>query len=292
MFKFWNGKGEPLKRFSPSDARVLIVDDSESDAHLEMASLRGYGVKHIGWVKTAEAALDELSSAKWDVVMIDYRLPGFDGLELVQSVQESYPEIAAIMVTGQGSEHVAVEAMKLGARDYLTKDDFLGGQLMACLQRALRSAAASEEASLEEDAKAADWRQSSLAESRWLTKALSSRYSTDRSGSDLLQRMSDGFPALIDGFEEYLVQLWRDFPDAQLGAEEAVVSLVRESGLSPRELAAAYELVVSRVAAEAGMGEAEPGCQPLLGLAFLTLRLAEEYQMQISMGDLGQERSA
>ena len=73
--------------------------------------------------QTAAQALEILAREPIDVVLTEYRLPDADGLGLVASITARHPEVATILVTSQGSETVAANALKFGARDYLVKSE-------------------------------------------------------------------------------------------------------------------------------------------------------------------------
>lgn len=111
---------------NPTPRTILIVDDSPEDRELYRRYLRrdeeySYTV--------LEATLGRQGLELWqqhpvDVVLLDYRLPDLDGLEFLAQVQSSLsqPYLPVIMVTGQGNEVIAVQAMKAGAQDYLVKE--------------------------------------------------------------------------------------------------------------------------------------------------------------------------
>ncbi len=104
---------------------VLIVEDEAILAknmrlYLERA---GYDVRAEG---DAEAARERIRDFHPDVVLLDYQLPGQNGLEFLAWLQEEAPGIPVIMLTGQASVEMAVTAMKLGAADFLTKPVVLG----------------------------------------------------------------------------------------------------------------------------------------------------------------------
>lgn len=119
---------------------VLIVDDDPVFAHFVrqlLLSLRDQLPCETKWVDTAEKALVELAHTAYELVLLDYHLPAADGLEMLARIRELPEEQpAVIMLTGSGSESVAVEAMKRGARDYLIKADLD----VVPLTRALRNA--------------------------------------------------------------------------------------------------------------------------------------------------------
>src|SRR5262249_10524323 len=103
-----------------SKARVLIVDDEKSMRDLLSITLEKEGYD----VETAaggELAIEMLHREMVDAVITDLRMPKVDGLQVLRAAKESSPDIAVIVVTAVASTETAVEAMKLGAYDYLTK---------------------------------------------------------------------------------------------------------------------------------------------------------------------------
>jgi DNA-binding NtrC family response regulator len=103
-----------------STATILVVDDERTLARAIKAYLEeaGYEVEVAG---EAESALPLLASLAPDVVITDVRLPGMDGITLLKKVREFDPGIAVVVMTAHGSIEGAVEAVKLGAFDYLKK---------------------------------------------------------------------------------------------------------------------------------------------------------------------------
>jgi DNA-binding NtrC family response regulator len=99
---------------------ILIVEDEVNirSALVTMLEKLGYEVQGAG---TAEEALSLLTHAKMDLVMTDLRMPGLDGMEFLRQMKERWPETEAIIITAFGSIDTAVEAMRLGAYDYLIK---------------------------------------------------------------------------------------------------------------------------------------------------------------------------
>lgn len=120
--------------------KILIVDDSETDRatyrrYLERSQVFGCSIME---GDCGEAGLEIFAEHQPDVVLLDYLLPDLDGLEFLQSMpvaQAAMP--AVIMLTGQGNEQVAVEAMKRGAQDYLIKGKLTLEQLEQTIRRSL-----------------------------------------------------------------------------------------------------------------------------------------------------------
>ncbi len=100
--------------------RILIVDDEKS----QREQLSGFLKKQGFNVTTAESGMEAISLCKdksFEVALIDLKMPGMDGIELLKKLKESNPEIQVIMMTAYGSVDTAVDAMKLGAYHYVNK---------------------------------------------------------------------------------------------------------------------------------------------------------------------------
>lgn len=119
--------------------RVLVVEDSENDTLLIVDELRrgGYAPLHqrVENREQMEAALDR---QEWDVIIADYRLPDFDGLEALEIASPRCDSCPFIIVSGQISEDTAVSAMRAGATDYVLKNNL--ARLVPAVERELREA--------------------------------------------------------------------------------------------------------------------------------------------------------
>lgn len=103
--------------------RILLLEDSALDAELVTEALSSAGLL----VSVERVVLEEefaraLRDRPWDLVLADYLLPGFDGLNALALVRECFPELPFVFVSGALGEEVAVEALKRGATDYVLKD--------------------------------------------------------------------------------------------------------------------------------------------------------------------------
>jgi PAS domain S-box-containing protein len=103
--------------------RVLLVEDDEEDYVLTRKLLKDNATTtfEVTWAQTFEEALAELEHP-YDACLVDYRLGAHDGLELLLAAQERGFSAPLILLTGQGDHDIDVQAMKLGAADYLVKD--------------------------------------------------------------------------------------------------------------------------------------------------------------------------
>jgi len=101
--------------------RVLIVDDEEVICKYLRRALRKSLGCETSYCLSGPAALEELAKSPYSVVATDLRMPGMDGLELLERIRREHPEVSVVMMTAHGSLETAVRAMKLGASDYVTK---------------------------------------------------------------------------------------------------------------------------------------------------------------------------
>jgi len=116
---------------------ILVVDDEQlfATSMAQFLTRHGYVVN----VNTlGEVALNTIEEEPPDLVLLDYRLPRMDGLKVLQKIKETHPEILVIMMTAYGSVEGAVEAMKLGAFDYVSKPIDLE-ELRLVIEKALES---------------------------------------------------------------------------------------------------------------------------------------------------------
>jgi two-component system response regulator HydG len=102
--------------------RVLLIEDNADAARLLAGALRdGPEPCEVSAALSAHAGLAHLAEHAVDCVLLDYRLPDADGLECLRRIRHDHPDVPVVLVTGAGSEEIAVEAMKLGASDYVVK---------------------------------------------------------------------------------------------------------------------------------------------------------------------------
>ena len=119
--------------------RVLLVEDSENDAELLLRHLQrsGYAVTS-SRVDTEQTMLGAIEAEPWEVIISDFIVPGFGGLEALDALKKKGLDLPFIIVSGQIGEDIAVKAMKAGAYDYVMKDSL--ARLVPAVERALREA--------------------------------------------------------------------------------------------------------------------------------------------------------
>ncbi len=118
--------------------RILVVDDKEMmrDSVATTLSRKGYGVVT---ASSGKDAIDRLSKRSVDVVVTDLQMPEMDGLDLLAAIREQDEQLPVVLMTAYGSIETAVQAMKNGAYDYITKP-FSGDVLLVAIARALEHA--------------------------------------------------------------------------------------------------------------------------------------------------------
>jgi len=105
---------------SETQRKVLIVDDEETIRELLKQTLEEVGYSVITATNGLEA-LEQVSLLEVNVVLLDIKMPGMSGMEVLAKLTADWPETCVIMVTGVADMQTAIEAMKLGAYDYLVK---------------------------------------------------------------------------------------------------------------------------------------------------------------------------
>ena len=105
---------------TPRTTSLLIVDDEHSVRDSLMHWFRKDGYR-VGTAANATLALQSMDEAAYDIVLLDIRMPGMDGMELLARIRAANPQVVVIMMTAFASVETAVRALKQGAFDYVTK---------------------------------------------------------------------------------------------------------------------------------------------------------------------------
>lgn len=122
--------------------RLLIVDDDEDDFFLTSDYLKDIRNKHfdITWASSFGEGIKTLTQAKFDLCFFDFLLGAKTGIDLLQEAIKSGVSCPIVLLTGRGDQKVDVEAMRLGAMDYLVKSDLDSEKLDRCIRYALERA--------------------------------------------------------------------------------------------------------------------------------------------------------
>ena len=133
-----------------SPLRILQLEDDPRDAELveERLSLDGNACE-VTRVETEADFIASLEAGGFDVILADYSLPSFDGVSALKLARQNCPDVPFIFVAGTLGEDVAIEALKIGATDYVSKTGL--SRLVSSVKRALREAQERRELSRAED---------------------------------------------------------------------------------------------------------------------------------------------
>src|SRR5215475_7719041 len=115
-------KSAPVSSLIPN---ILVVDD-DSGIRSQLVRLYTHSGYTVVPVPSAEDALKQLADGNIDFVITDIKLPGMDGVELVAHMQENYPDVPVIAITGYSNIETAINVLKRGACDFVVKPFDLG----------------------------------------------------------------------------------------------------------------------------------------------------------------------
>ncbi|RMG87639.1 MAG: response regulator, partial [Chloroflexi bacterium] len=104
-----------------SSTRVLHIEDDPGIARLVEKRLKRLRYE-VSTACDGESGLEKLQDAHFDIIVMDLQMPGMDGLQVLKRLKNLAPHPPVIMLTGTGNEKAAVQALKLGAADYIVKD--------------------------------------------------------------------------------------------------------------------------------------------------------------------------
>jgi len=170
---------------------ILIVDDNHSFVDLVADSVaRSYPQARIGRATSGEEAIGVLQEESWDVVLLDYRLPDIDGLEVLAEIRKHLIDVGVVMITGEGDEKLAADLFRMGAWDYLVKGSINARAIETSIGQALTRRVLARQHGLAE--RGVD---SSKLEER--SRALDIAYDKLREKKEQLRLLSDSLEATI-----------------------------------------------------------------------------------------------
>jgi putative two-component system response regulator len=121
---------QPERRTCPSGLAVLLVEDDDDHALLVTRALEhALDAPVIARAASVAGAAELVNGSEWSLAIVDHKLPDGVGLQVLDTLRESNPDIPILMLTGQGSEETAIEAFRHGASDYVVK----GGSYLEAL---------------------------------------------------------------------------------------------------------------------------------------------------------------
>jgi len=279
-------------QYDPNSITVLVVEDDRGDLELACRAVLGTGIPRCFTLSTGESALAWLEQHECDIVVFEHNLAGMNGQQFMSLVRQTRPAIKLIATSSNKDPRFAISWVKHGASDYVAKDDFFSSQLGRAVQSCARDLA------MEQDRKATDslagnhyGLDTASSEANWLLKLFRSRFGytiplpVDRENE--LRRWAD----VVQTFHEYLETSLRMFPEVLFRAEDVLVRMILERGLSPRDVVLLYQLALMKLK-ESSRSEQQlnPRVHPGVFLSRVLVRLVEEYQRAMSLD--AQERVA
>jgi len=270
---------------NPKDASVLVVEDNPDDARVIARVLQNFGIRRMTVVSTGEEAVSRLAAAQpWDVVLTDYGLPGMNGLRVLEQFAEVSPQTKVIVMTGLGDEHTAVSAMKLGASDYICKDELLTSGVVTSLQAALRESISARTSRMSLAlAQGADWLSVAEAEADWLMiydvehhgyrKAAPPSFGTEEADLNHVREMLVRYLELSE--HGLVTQTQKE--------EEGLVAAFVARGMSSQAILSLYRSCL-QVMRQGKRFEGQPtAVNPLASFVRLLSSVIDEYQTIVSM---------
>ena len=123
----------------PGETTVLVVDDDAFVLDLLDEFLQDEGYKVIT-ASSGEAAVSQMNTTRADVALVDYKMPGIDGLQTIEKINEIDPDTVTVLVTGFPTLESSIQAIKLGASDYILKP-FKLNEISIAMKKAVRERA-------------------------------------------------------------------------------------------------------------------------------------------------------
>jgi CheY-like chemotaxis protein len=273
-----------LPRYSPKDVVVLLVEGETDDAVVAARALEGMGIVECGFVSTGEAALAWLEARPCDILLFEAELPRMSGLHLLQRAKAAAPALQAIAMSKRADARTAVSLIKHGACDFILKDDYFTSNLITSVQSTLRAKTAVEANHTLQVLQGAESKiEMANAEAMWLLKMFRGRYGYAIPAPAAREEEDQQWSEVVEAFREYLETTLRMFPDLVQRSEDALVRMIMERGLSPRDVVLLYQLSLLGLKERAPAENAGIRVHPGVLLSRVLVRLVEEYQRSISL---------
>ncbi len=110
-----------MEQITMKNMKILVVDDEAPIREILEKGLSKIGSFFVEGAQNGKEAIEKIERDVFDLVLTDMKMPEMDGLELLKTIKGTWPDIMVILMTAYGSIETAVEAMKIGANDYITK---------------------------------------------------------------------------------------------------------------------------------------------------------------------------
>ncbi len=271
---------------NPKDASVLVVEDNPDDARVVTRVLQNFGIRRMSVVGTGEDAIARSAADPSDVMLCDFGLPGMNGLRVLERITKVSPQTKVIVMTGLGDERTAVAAMKLGAADYICKDELLTSGIVTSLQAALRASIAARTSQMSRMMEqGADRLDIAEAEADWLIL-----YDVENHGYRKMTPVStdededeDDVTHLREMLCRYLELGEHAFYGPTQKEEEGLVAAFVTRGMSSQAMLSLYRSSIRAMRQRERDDGKTLAVNPTASLVRVLSRVIEEYQYLLSM---------
>jgi FixJ family two-component response regulator len=272
-----------LPAFNPHDVAVLIVDDNPDDIQVIMRALDRGGLNNAFVCQRGEDAIDWLERDKAQVMVLEYRLPGMNGQQVIERLNEDDRLPPTIVLSREADFRLAVNLMKLGAGDFLVKDNYLSSALVRSIQTLLRQRQQDAEKHQARMLGTGDDKLSvAIAEAQWLLKAYKGPYGSKFPQPGEREDLIGSWAEVVEAFRAFLETSLRFFPEVVRREEDALIRMIMQRGLSPRDTVTLYQLGLLALRRPEGTPNVEVRVAPGVILARVLARLTEDYQRALS----------
>jgi FixJ family two-component response regulator len=265
------------------EVSILIVDDSPEEAWLAARALSQSGFNNSFLRRSGEDALQWLSENAAGIVILECALPGISGLQLMEQMAKKGMRVPTIVLSRKADLRLAVGLMKLGAADFILKDDYLSTSVVQAVNGVLSRLASEEESSQTTAVTGSqDKLTAAIAEAQWLLRGYTGRQASrlDQSGNqdDLMEAWGE----ISATFRGYVEASLRAFPGVARGEEDTLVHMLFARGLSPRDALILYQDAIDELKRADLEQTLDTHVSPGLFLNRILARLTEEYQRSFS----------
>lgn len=269
--------------------RILVIDDNPLDIELVSRMLHRRLEAAVESVHTAEEGLRRLAVEEFDVVLVDYCLPGQNGLEFLQALQAERISTPVLLVTARGDEKIQEVARRAGAIDYISKDESLTPALPRAVEaaaekgrafKASRDRARAEELwhTAEKRIEELQLRVESLQTSHKVSGSVLNGFSAEHR-SAVMKALTGRYGELLLGWMGSEAEATRARTQLQ-----ALVHELAQLGFGAEQVVSLHTDAVHRLKSQHDVLSSQNGCTPRMLLLELSLSLLDVYRQRATSG--------
>lgn len=284
--------GHKWESLNPKDASVLVVEDNDDDVRVVTRVLQNFGIRKMWVVHTGEEAIAQATKQACDVVLTDFGLPGMNGLRVLEMITHVSPHTKVIIMTGLGDQQTAVTAMKLGASDYICKDELLTSGIVNSLQAALRASIAERRSQLDQAVYGVDRLEIAEAEAEWLVLYDVEDHGYRTRAPSTSGESEEDVVHLREMLCRYLEMRELGFQGPTQKEEEGLVTAFVSRGMSSLAMLSLYRSSIQTMRERNQIDGRAMAVNPTASFVKVLSRVIEEYQFQLSMEHLSVAQAA